>query len=160
MKALVVYSSQSGNTKKLAETIYNELSGEKRIVSVADAPVPVEDEMVFVGFWLQAGKPDPKSAEYLSKVGNARLFLFATHGAAADSKHAKDALDHAKSLAPSAEIAGTFSCQGEVNPKVLEKVSQKTPPPPWVGDADSAVGHPNAADEANLKAVITALPLN
>ena len=160
MKALVVYSSQTGNTKKLAETIYNTLSGEKRIVSIEQAPVPDEDEMVFIGFWLQAGKPDPKSTEYLAKVGNARLFLFATHGAAADSKHAQDGLAHAKSLAPSADIAGTFSCQGEVNPKVLEKARRKTPPPPWINDADGAMGHPNAADEANLKAVIAALPLN
>lgn len=160
MKALVVYSSQTGNTKKLAETIYNELSGEKRIVSIEDAPVPDEGEMVFVGFWLQAGKPDPKTAQYLDKVGSARLFLFATHGAAADSRHAQDALAHAKLLAPSADIAGTFSCQGEVNPKVLEKVRQKTPPPPWIDDADSAVGHPNAEDEANLREVLSKLPIN
>jgi hypothetical protein len=31
----------------------------------------------------------------------------------------------ARSPAPEAEIIGTYSCQGEVNPKVLEKAQNK-----------------------------------
>ena len=55
---------------------------------------------------------------------------------------------------------GTFSCPGEVNPKVLEKIRAKTPPPPWIGDADAAVGHPDAQDLARLQEVIGALNLD
>ncbi len=160
MKALIVYSSQSGNTRKLAQSIYDNLTVEKKMLPIEDASKPGEDEILFLGFWLQGGKPDPKTSEYLAKVEKARLFLFATHGAAANSKHAQDALAHAKSLAPSATILGQFSCQGEVNPKVLEKVRQKTSPPPWIQDADGAIGHPDAQDEADLRAVIEALPLD
>ena len=160
MKALIVYSSQSGNTRKLAQSIYESLSMEKNMLPIEEALKPGEDEVLFLGFWLQGGKPDPKTAEYLAKVGKARLFLFATHGAAGNSKHAQDALAHAKSLAPSASFIGQFSCQGEVNPKVLEKVSKKSPPPPWIQDADGAVGHPDAQDESDLRAAIEALPLD
>ena len=160
MKALIVYSSQSGNTRKLAQSIYESLSVAKNMVPIEEAPKPGEDEILFLGFWLQGGKPDPKTADYLAKVGDARIFLFATHGAAANSKHALDALAHAKSLASSATIVGQFSCQGQVNPKVLEKVRKKTPPPPWIQDADSAVGHPNSQDEADLRTVIEALSLD
>ena len=159
MKALIVYSSQSGNTQKLAESIYDNLTVEKRMLPISEAPLPENDEVVFVGFWLQGGKPDPKAAEYLSGIGSAQLFLFATHGAAADSKHARGAMDYARSLVPSATVLGSFNCQGEVNSKVLEKVSRKEPPPPWIADAGAAVGHPDEGDIDNLKAAVRALGL-
>ena len=80
MKSLIVYSSQSGNTKKLAQAVYESLTGEKEMVAVAEAPDPAGYDLVALGFWLQAGKPDPKSAEYIGRVGKKSLFLFATHG--------------------------------------------------------------------------------
>jgi flavodoxin len=38
MKSIIVYSSQTGNTKRLAETIYNNLSDEKMICTIEDSP--------------------------------------------------------------------------------------------------------------------------
>ncbi len=158
MKSLVIYSSQTGNTKKLSEVVYEALEGEKDIYSIADAPDPDGYDIVAVGFWLQAGKPDPKTAEYLPKIGKGkRLFLFATHGAAAESDHAKNAMDHAKGLSPDADLAGVFSCPGEVNPKVLEKVKAKPQPPVWLDDAPKAVGHPDDTDIETLKRVVNNL---
>ena len=152
MKTLVVYSSQTGNTRKLAQAAYSCLTCEKEIHPLADAPEPDAFDLVVLGFWLQGGKPEPKSAEYLRKVGKKDLFLIATHGAAAGSDHAKGAMEHAKSLAPAARIRGTFSCPGEVDPKVLEKARAKDPQPPWLKDAAHAVGRPNDADLSALKA--------
>ena len=158
MKLLIVYSSQTENTKKLADTIYESLDGEKDIFPVDEAPSTEGYDLTAVGFWLMGGKPDPKTSEYLAKVGKGdRLFLFATHGAAKGSDHVKNAIDHAIGLANDADIAGVFTCQGEVNPKVLEKVKQKPEPPVWIGDADHAVGHPNDDDLSALKQMITQL---
>ncbi len=154
MKSLVVYSSQSGNTKKLAETVYDALPEEKAIYPVEEAPDPSGYDLVAVGFWFKAGNPDPKSSEYLKKVKGTKLFLFATHGAAAGSAHAQKGLEAAKALAEGAEIVGTFSCQGAVNPGLLEKVKARPNPPEWIGDADSAVGHPDEGDLENVKKAI------
>ena len=157
MKLLIVYSSQTENTKKLADTIYESLDGEKDIFPVDEAPSTEGYDLTAVGFWLMGGKPDPKTSEYLAKVGKGdRLFLFATHGAAKGSDHVKNAMDQAIALT-GAEIAGIFTCQGEVNPKVLEKVKQKPEPPVWIGDADHAVGHPDEDDLSALKQMITQL---
>jgi len=154
MKTLIIYSSQTGNTKKLAEAVYETISGEKEIFPIDDAPGPDGYDLVAVGFWLQAGKPDPKTADYLPGIGSGqRLFLFATHGAAAGSEHAKNAMEYAKSLAPDADIAGIFSCSGEVNPKILEKVMAKPKPPVWLDDAPKAIGHPDNKDIDNLKRI-------
>ena len=155
MKALVVYSSQSGNTKKLAQAVYESLPGSIEIHAVAEAPDPAGYDFIALGFWLQGGKPDIKSAEYLAKIGKKSLFLFATHGAAPGSDHALRAMEHAKSLAAEAHILGTYSCQGEVNPKVLEKARSKPEPPGWIADAPNASGHPDEADIGVLQRQIS-----
>jgi flavodoxin len=67
MKSLVVYSSQSGHTKKLAEVAYDALPDGKEITPVDEAPDPAGYDFVAVGFWLKGGSPDPKSVEYLKK---------------------------------------------------------------------------------------------
>lgn len=157
MKSLIVYASQTGNTKKLAETIGENLSGEMLICSVDEAPDPADYDFVALGFWLQGGKPDPKSSGYLERLkGHKNLFLFATHGADPGSEHAKNAMAHARSLARGANVAGAFSCFGEVNPKVLEKVKAKPQPPVWLDDAPRAVGHPNEDDLKDLRASLAA----
>lgn len=159
MKTLIVYSSQTGNTKKLAEIVAHSLNVETTVCRISEAPDPDGFDLVALGFWLQGGKPDPKSSEYLARVGASKLFLFATHGAAAESTHAASAMAQAKALAPAAKIVGTFNCPGEVNPAILEKIRKKDPLPPWIGDAPAAVGHPDSADIERLKtAVNAALP--
>ena len=157
MRSLIVYSSQSGNTKKLAEAVYEALPGEKGIYPVEEAPDPNGYDLVAVGFWFKAGNPEPKSAEYLKRIQGARLFLFATQGAANGSEHVKKGMEAAKSLAKGAEIVGTFDCQGAVNPGLLEKVKARPNPPEWIGDADGAVGHPDEADLRKLKEVVQGL---
>ena len=157
MKSLIVYSSKTGNTKKLARAVYESLTGSKELYPVAEAPEPAGYDFVALGFWLQAGKPDPKSAEYIRTIGKKSLFLFATHAAAPGSEHALKAMDHAKSLAPEANILGTYSCQGNVDPEFLEKAKSKPDPPVWLSDAPNAVGHPDEADIEALKHQITGL---
>ena len=156
MKTLIAYSSKTGNTKKLAEAADDLIAGEKVICPISEAPDPAGFDLVVLGFWLQAGKPDPKSSEYLSRMSDARLFLFATHGAAAGSAHVEKAMAQARELASGARLAGTFSCPGEVSPAFLEKARKKDPQPPWLGDAPAAVGHPDNADIERLKDALKA----
>ncbi len=157
MNSLIVYSSQTGNTKKLAEVIYDTLEGEKEICHVDKAPSLEGYDNIYIGFWFQAGKPDPKTLGFLEQVKDSKIFLFATHGAARESDHVKNAVNSARELLKNADVTGVFTCQGEVNPKVLEKVKQKPEPPVWIGDADDAVGHPNEEDLIALKKAVTQL---
>ncbi|HBI15566.1 MAG TPA: flavodoxin family protein [Desulfobulbaceae bacterium] len=151
MKTLVVYSSKGGNTRKLAETAFARLVGNKEIWPVAEAPDPAGYDQVVVGFWFQGGQPDPASQEFLKKCARAgRLFLLASHGAAPDSEHARMGMNKARELAAGANIVGTFSCQGEVPAQVLAAAANNSPPPPWLKDADTAKGHPNSDDLYNL----------
>lgn len=157
MKAIVAYSSRTGNTERLARTAQEVLGADALLTPVDSAPDPGDAELVAVGFWLKGGEPDAGAAAFLQKVGRRKLFLFATHGAAVESDHARNAMNVARSLAGSARIVGTFNCQGEVEPGFLEKAMAKKPRPPWVDAAVTAVGHPDAADLARFREALMRL---
>jgi len=143
MKSLVVYSSKSGNTRKMAEAVFEYLRGEKEIVAVADAPDPAGYSFVAVGFWLKAGQPDPDSQAFLARLKEGQaVYLFATHGAAATSAHAENGMKKAKELAGGAHVVSTYL------------PAQKDPLPAWVPDAPAAKGRPDAND---LKMVVRML---
>jgi flavodoxin len=147
MKQLVVYSTQGGNTKKLAETAFSRLSGDKDIYPVAKAPDPGGSDIAIIAFWFKGGQPDPASQEYLQKCSGAtKVFLIGCHGAATGSDHARMGMNKAKELAANATIVGTFSCQGEVPQHVLESAENKDPKPGWLQDAYAATGHPDSDD--------------
>ncbi|OQX15772.1 MAG: flavodoxin family protein [Desulfobulbaceae bacterium A2] len=147
MKQLVVYSSAGGNTKKLAEAAFKHLQGEAEIFPVDQAPEPTGYDLVLVAFWFKGGQPDPASQGYLRRcAGAARLFLCASHGAAANSEHARYGMNVARELAAGAHILGTFNCAGEVPAKVRETAAAKVPQPAWLKDAPAAAGHPDAED--------------
>ena len=76
MKSLIVYSSQTENTKKLANVIYENLEGEKDIFSVDEVQSLEGYDRLFIGFWFQAGKPDPKTLEFLEKLIKVLRFFF------------------------------------------------------------------------------------
>jgi len=158
MKSLVLYASQSGNTKKLADVVYDVLPGEKKIYPADEIPDSLADfDFIAVGFWFQGGKPDLKTTGLLPKLGNKKIFLFATHGAARASAQAQQGMAAAKKLAAGATVLGTFSCQGEVSPKVLTAAAAKPEPPPWLSDAPAAKGHPDQNDLAELRQQLTGI---
>lgn len=157
MKTLIVYSSKSGNTKKLAESAAAFLPGEVDLKPVEEKPEIDGYDLVLVGFWFQGGLPDPESGMYLSELKAEKLFLFATHGAAADSEHAKNGMREAEQLASASRVIGRFNCQGEVRPAVLETAAKKDPPPPWLAEGREALGHPDAADISRFRSVLEKL---
>jgi len=153
MKSLVVYSSQTGNTKKLAQTIFENLQGEKEIHPAASAPDPADYDLVAVGFWLMGGGPDPVAQKYLSKIGSQKLFLFATHGVAKDSPEALNSMNMAKNMAKKANVIGTFSCQGQLSAPTLEMTKKQPNLPDWLKE-HTAEGHPDVKDLDELKEVL------
>lgn len=155
MKSLIIYSSKSGNTRKLADAVQSFLPGETICKSVDEKPATDGFDLVCVGFWFQSGKADSNTAELLQELDSqAPLFLFATHGAAVDSDHARSGMKQAEELAAPCRVIGTFSCQGEVSPGLLAKVESMDPPPPWIKDAPNAAGHPDDEDLRGLGEIL------
>ncbi len=120
-KWAVIYSSVTGNTKRIAEKIA-EVSG-GTLFNVNDNPPNLGNfDIVALGYWLKRGGPDPLMQNFLPTVQNARVVLFETHGTETGSEHAVTAFARAAYLlGAGCDVIGTFDCQGRVNPALIEK---------------------------------------
>ncbi len=151
MKSLVLYSSRSGNTKKLAQTVYETLGGEKKLASITDIVSLDSYDFIAIGFSIMGGRIEPRAKKFLQTFNNnADLFLFLTHGSLRQSQLVTDVKTQAVQLVKNANVIGTFTCQGEVAPGVLHKLQKGTTPPAWLDEAEYAKGHPTSQDMEEL----------
>ena len=159
MKALVVYSSRTGNTRKIAEAIAAVLPG-CEIHPVESAPAPEGYDLVAVGYWVDKGMPDAKARAYLENLRGVRAALFGTLGAWPDSEHARDCIRKSEALLKEPErgntVMGSFICQGKVDPRVVEmmnKVAADVHPmtPERKARLEEAARHPDDTDRARAK---------
>lgn len=124
MKTLVVYSSLSGNTKKVAEAI-SQVLPDCDLIPVEDAPSDLSKYgLTAVGWWAAKGAPDAKTRAWLKGIHDSRLAFFGTLGALPASDHAKDCMANIESLAMEPArgntVLGSWMCQGRIDPKVVE----------------------------------------
>ncbi|MDU2110635.1 MAG: flavodoxin family protein, partial [Peptoniphilus lacydonensis] len=103
MKGIIIYSSRTGNTKRMAEKIYDILKDKyemtiKDINDVEDERETKEYEFVLLGAWIDKGTVDNKAMKFLKKVENEKVGLFATLGAMPDSEHGKKVIKNLKEL--------------------------------------------------------------
>lgn len=151
MKSLVVYSSRTGNTRKVANAVFDSLPGEKEIFPVEQAPPANGYDFVAIGFWVDKGRPDDQAAAYMKTVQDTPVGLFGTLGAKPDSPHARDCIRRAGDLVTGSRVAGTFLCQGRIAPAVVEmmiKTASHVHPmtPERMANIKAAESHPDDAD--------------
>jgi flavodoxin len=120
MKTMVVYSSKTGNTKMVAESIMEIMPPNSEIYHVKDAPDPEDYDFIALGCWVDKGKPDEAAKDYFKKVKDTKVGIFITLGAKPDSKHGKESVVEASELLIGNEVIGQFVCQGKIDPKLIE----------------------------------------
>jgi len=146
-KILVAYFSLTGNTKKVAEAIFDALGGDKTIKSVDEAQNLDEYEPMFIGFPVHSHSVPFKTEELIKRIPSGkRIALFSTHGSLTGSRLSREALEHASILASSSKILGTFTCRGKVSLQALEMLSKSPEHKAWVEMAASAQTHPDEND--------------
>lgn len=138
MQYIVLYSSRTGNTKKIAEAISSVLPVATPCLPVGEAPADLNAyDCVFAGFWVDRGSADPEAQQLLRRLEHPRVALFATLGADPRSEHAADSLRNAAALRPGGQPpVHSFICQGKVDPQLIEQMKKMFP-----------AGHPHAVDE-------------
>ncbi len=140
MKTAIIYSSKTGNTKKIAEAIKISAGDNCNIFSVKEAPKENDFELIFFGAWVDKGMPDADALAYMKKIKNKKVALFMTLGAYPNSDHAKESIQKGiDSFGENCEIIGSFICQGAIDPKLLK----------WMEELPT--DHPHAPDAARRK---------
>lgn len=121
----IVYASRTGNTKKIAEAMYEEAQDSFDIYDAKDNPDLSSYEFIIFGYGVDKGSPYTTCLPLMQSIENKTVALFHTLGAEAMSPHALScAANGGQSLGRGNYIVGYFSCQGAIDPKLIERMKQ------------------------------------
>ena len=76
----IIFSSPTGNTKLLADTIRDALPEENCNYFGVSENADTQSDILFIGFWTDKGTADKATLDLLEKLKNKRIFLFGTSG--------------------------------------------------------------------------------
>ncbi len=135
MKYAIVFSSQTGNTKQLAEAVSSVLPQADLCFFGSPSQEALQAERLFIGFWTDKGRCNQEITDFLI-------------AAPLVQKH----------LGASNTVIGTYMCQGKMPQSVRERyVKMKNSPLPipnvdkMIENFDTAVSHPDETDLQKLK---------
>ena len=80
MSYAIVFSSKTGNTRLLADTLRASLPQNECTYFGAPAPEALEAETLYIGFWTDKGHADDTLTAFLQTLKGKRVFLFGTAG--------------------------------------------------------------------------------
>ena len=118
----IIFSSMTGNTRKLADKIHEILPKEScDYFGTADAQ-GIKSELLYIGFWTDKGNADSDTLDFLSKLKNKKIFLFGTAGFGGSDAYFQKILGNVKSAIDSSNtIVGEYMCQGKMPQSVRER---------------------------------------
>ena len=132
----IVFNSPTGNTKKLADTIYAVLAKENCDYFGVPKEGGLYSEMLYIGFWTDKGNADKSTLTLLSTLKNKKIFLFGT-------------------------AVGEYMCQGKMPPSVRERYMKMKVQPEHpenidalIENFDRALSHPDGNDLERLRKII------
>lgn len=142
----VVYSSKTGNTELLANSL-NLLECAYSLKTSETTEVKPVD-MLCVGFWVMGGNCDMDTRKFLSTLHNQKLFLFGTSGHHRDEAYSRFILNKMKEcIDDSNEIVGFYMCQGKMGLKDRDHFKNDEQK---LRDFDASLSHPDAQDVDDL----------
>jgi flavodoxin len=121
MKVLVAYFSQTGQTKKVADAIYETISGDRELAELGTVDSLEGYDLSFIGFPIIAFGPAPQGKAFLEeRAPGKKVALFITHAAPNGEKGLEDWLDKCRDAAAGCELVGLFDCRGELSQQIAD----------------------------------------
>ena len=109
MSYAIVYSSRTGNTALLAQTIRDALPGEGCVYVGAPSQEALAAETIYVGFWTDKGTCDAPTQAFLQGLTHQKVFLFGTAGFGGSPAYFDQILARVKeNLAPGVQVLGSY----------------------------------------------------
>lgn len=157
MKIAIIYSSITGNTKLLAETIKNELKEDA--VYFGKPNDDIDADIYFIGSWTNKGDASIDIINYLKKLKNKKIAYFATAGYGGSSEYYNTLFNRVKQYIDSSNtILGSFYCQGKMPIQVKERYVKIITEHPEdknlevsLKNFEDALTHPDKKDLENVK---------
>lgn len=162
MSYAIVFSSKTGNTRLLADTLRASLPQNECTYFGAPAPEALEAETLYIGFWTDKGHADDTLTAFLQNLKGKRIFLFGTAGFGGSAPYFEKILAATrKALDGSNTVIGSFMCQGKMPVSVRQRYEAMKAKPLHIPNLDAlienfdkALSHPDAADLEQLKQAV------
>ena len=154
----IIFSSATGNTKLLAETIHNTLPQEGcAYFGPWNREIPTSPTGE-VGFWTDKGNADQNTLALLGQLRNKKVFLFGTAGFGQSPAYFEKVLGAVRSaLDDSNQILGEYMCQGKMPQAVKDRYLRMKAQPEHpqnldalIANFDHALSHPDKEDLEKL----------
>ena len=115
MSYAIVYSSKTGNTKILADTLHDCLPQADCCYFGSPNPAAMEADTLYVGFWTDKGQADESTSDFLKQLHGKNIFLFGTAGFGGSKEYFDKILKKTEhSLDKSNTVFGRYMCQGKM----------------------------------------------
>lgn len=165
MEYSIVYSSNTGNTAMLAETIKEELGREECKYFGGVDPQGKDASLIFVGFWTDKGTCDEKMEDFLKSLRDKKVFVFGTAGFGGSEEYYSKILKSVeKNLDDSNNVVGAYMCQGKMPISIrnrYEKMMNGTKDDikfkNLIDNFDRAACHPNEDDFKEIKDIVKSI---
>jgi flavodoxin len=151
MNSLVLFYSETGNTERIAKTIYNALPDEKRLINIKDLDINALNncDLIFFGCPVHANSVPKAVKSFLKDLPDnltSKIASFITYGVPDKAFYENCLSTLSKSFQKkSIEVLGEFHCLGKHS--AIDTLAKFFPDK--VNDAKKSDSHP---DETDLKA--------
>lgn len=154
MRYSIVYSSNTGNTRQLAEAIEQQLPTGDLLYCGAPDAAALQADVLFVGFWTDKGSCDAKVAELLKQTGGKTVYLFGTAGFGQSQQYFDQILARVRENLPAGAVyGGGYMCQGRMPQAVRSRYEAMQAKEPentrytmLIENFDEALAHPDTND--------------
>lgn len=155
MNILVTYWSQSGNTRKVAEAIFESLEGEKVIKPFDQVDSFEGFDLTFIGFPVMQFGPPALVRKFITTFApGKKIALFVTHAlitGSVDTRYRnmlRKELNQCRSTCAGADLIGLFHCQGELSKHIADTLHTSNIPllTEFAAMRPQTIGHPDAQE--------------
>lgn len=158
MSYSIVYSSRTGNTALLAQTIRDTLPASDCVYFGAPDAKALAADTIYAGFWTDKGTCDEQIAQFLQNLNGQKVFLFGTAGFGGAPAYFEQILNRVRENLPeTTELIGSYMCQGKMPAAVRARYEAMEDNPrraAMIENFDRALSHPDAQD---LDALVNAV---
>lgn len=168
IKYMVVYASETGNTKKLAKEIFALLKDTSKDISdIKDLRNTEDAETYLIGFWTNRGNCQLDIMNFLAELHGKKIVLFGTCGMGGSEAYFRSIENSVSAMIPDDnEYLGMFMCQGKMPIQIRQKYESMldTADNPaqvkyMIKNFDEALLHPNQRDYEDAKKFLERLGL-
>lgn len=154
MKYAVIYHSNTGNTKLLAQAIGCALQEDTCVYNGGVPKETIEADIIFIGSWTDKGTCSDEVSAYLKTLHHQCIALFGTAGFGGSSAYFEQILMNVKQwVNDDCKVIDTFMCQGKMPMGIRKRYEMLHEQQPaderihqFLQNFDVALAHPNEQD--------------